>query len=94
MWQCPICLKKEENRYICSGCGFDKRSDFVENRTLCSVDKENLEYRKIFVQNIVTRNTLDEISQRYDALCKKYESSLNEIEVLKKALQRQKEGVY
>ena len=61
MLKCPICSNKEENNYICGECGFDKRSDFLKNRTICSVDKEDIVYRNRIVRNKNNQNELNEM---------------------------------
>ena len=92
MWTCPICSNREKSNFICGDCGFDKRSDFVKNRTLCSIDNEDLEYRNRIVRNKNNQNVLSEMLILYDELNRKYENSTKEIEALKKELKMQKEN--
>ena len=41
MWKCPICSNEENEIYICQKCGYDKRKDFVRNRTISQVPKQD-----------------------------------------------------
>ena len=37
MWKCPICSNEEKNINVCQKCGYDRRKDFVRNRTVFHV---------------------------------------------------------
>ena len=75
MWECPICSNIEEDANICSKCGLDRRNNYVNSRTVCSIDKVDVDSWK-----------RAEKLQKYDDLSADYELLKAEISSLKDEL--------
>lgn len=45
MWKCPICSSEEKSEYVCRKCGYDRRKDFIQLRTVSHIPKEDVQER-------------------------------------------------
>lgn len=46
MWKCPVCFGEGKMGFKCIDCGFDERTDFIRNRTICEVPASDIRERK------------------------------------------------
>lgn len=86
MWTCPICLNKEENKDKCSECGFDHRTDYLENRTLCAVSEEDIADRNRINERFKFKDLFLSLLVEHTDLNTEYESSKKQIDNLKKEI--------
>ena len=67
MWQCPICSSEEKSEYVCRKCGYDRRKDFIQRRTVCEVPeadvKERLKLKKSRTDKGISNDADTEVSK-------------------------------
>ena len=59
MWKCPICSNEENGIYICQKCGYDKRKDFVRQRTVSSVPQMDADA----LAKLISANDAEELAK-------------------------------
>ena len=69
MWKCPICLEEQSSEYLCENCGFDRRRDFVDHRTVCEVFEEDIAIRRKCAESCKIR-VIENSEGRYEGECK------------------------